>query len=83
MSTINHHLGIMLQVPDITSKVTYLFQSLSDYLYVVTIIQFCCFLSHQTTPLHVAAAKDNLDAVKYLMDCGADFKIKQQYGVSE
>ena len=38
---------------------------------------------HQTTPLHVAAAKDNLDAVKYLVDSGADFKIKQQYGVSE
>ena len=40
-------------------------------------------LFHQTTPLHVAATKGNLDAVRYLVDSGADFNIEQQYGVSE
>ena len=38
---------------------------------------------HQTTPLHVAATKGNLDAVRYLVDSGADFNIEQQYGVSK
>jgi len=35
------------------------------------------------TPLHLAAGKGNFDAVRYLVDSGADFNIKQQHGVNE
>ena len=45
---------------------------------------FCSvFLSHQMTPLHVAAEKgDSLDLVKYLVGKGADINIEDYCGVS-
>ena len=38
---------------------------------------------HQWTPLHVAAYRDDVDAVTFLVDKGADVNIKDEYEVSE
>jgi len=38
---------------------------------------------HQRTPLHVAAYRDNADAVAFLVDKGADINIKDKCDVSE
>jgi len=38
---------------------------------------------HQWTPLHVAAYKDHVDAVTFLVDNGADVNIKDEHEVSE
>ena len=39
--------------------------------------------SHQWTPLHKAARGGHTDTVKYIIQAGADFTIKDNYGVSE
>ena len=38
---------------------------------------------HQWTPLHVAAYRDTVDAVAFLVDKGADINIKDKCDVSE
>ena len=38
---------------------------------------------HQYTPLFVAAAKNHVDTVRYLVDKGADMNVKAENGVSE
>jgi len=44
---------------------------------------FCAFIMQQNTPLHLAAEKDHLDAVTYLVGKGADVNIRNHMGVSE
>ena len=38
---------------------------------------------HQYTPLFVAAAKNHVDTVRYLVDKGADMNVKAENGVRE
>ena len=37
----------------------------------------------QNTPLHLAAKEGSYNAVRYLVDKGADVNIRNQFGVSE
>ena len=38
---------------------------------------------HQKTPLHEAAEGGHVGALEYLIQAGADFNIKDNYGVSD
>ena len=44
---------------------------------------FFIYSPHQKTPLHWAAEEGHVDIVRYLVDKGADFNIKDQRGVSD